>query len=219
MKQLIYETKGEKAYELLRLEYDSQIIYEGYTDDFITSVSGELELRLNYGGESTSPVIAKKFGETILWVPRKPIKENYRYSPIIFSLSQFTALWEYLRYNPQEDLDIIHDAIYEDIKLMWLMPGRGPGRFKDILQLVNSVKENTITFSIELDHYQKVYYQLLEGQWSNIFKKELIMKSERNLESVIVYLDKGNQEWEALKVSADDKVYIHLGKGICLPLE
>ena len=49
MKQLSYDVKGENIYEVLTLKYDSQILYMGYVDDLVTSITGDLELKLNYG--------------------------------------------------------------------------------------------------------------------------------------------------------------------------
>lgn len=120
MKQLSYDVKGENIYEVLTLKYDSQILYQGYVDDLVTSAAGNLELKLNYGEKTIYPVIARRYGEKILWLPTMPLKEAYNYIPMIFSLDQFTNLWETLKYDPQEDLEIVKDANLLDLKAICL---------------------------------------------------------------------------------------------------
>ena len=54
MKNLIIKFMENLQNELLKLSNGSQTIYEGYTDNLVTSVTGDLELKLNYGMSNTS---------------------------------------------------------------------------------------------------------------------------------------------------------------------
>ncbi|MGY0691936.1 hypothetical protein ACW2QC_03985 [Virgibacillus sp. FSP13] len=217
MKKLDYKTYGEFTNELLNFKYDSQIIYEGYTDNLVTSVTGDLELKLNYGTSNTSSVIARKYGDHIVWIPKNPLDSDYRYKTIILNSEQFTELWTFLKYKAEDDLEIIKNISADELKLMWLIGARGTERIDDISSLIKSVKKNTIALSTSLEHRDTIFYNLIENQWA--LKKDRIIEGKDNWESFIAYLDKGvNEEWEVFKKDNKDNLYIHLGNGYCLPI-
>lgn len=218
MRKLDYKTFGEFTNELLCLEYDSQIIYEGYTDNLITSETGNLELKLNYGTSTTSSVIARKYGDNIVWVPKIPLDSDYRYKTIIFTSKQFEELWTYLKYNPEDDLEIIKNISANELKLTWMIGARGAEQIDDMSSLIKSVKKNTIALSTSLENQNTIYNNLIENQWA--LKEDRIIEGKGNWESFFAYLDKGvYEEWEVFKKDNKDNLYIHLGNGWCLMLE
>ncbi|TCS95889.1 hypothetical protein [Hazenella coriacea] len=217
MKPLGYKTQGEITDEKLILEYDSQIIFEGYTDDLVTSITGDLELNLNFGKQSTFPVIARRYGEFILWIPKLPLDRDYIYTTLIFTLEQFIDLWTFLKYDPKDDLDIVKNISLEELKIMWLVLARGNDYIEDTFMLKNSVKSNAIAFSAELEPYKKTFYELIEQEWSNDLYNKKTVKSDDTLEALTVYLDQGRiTDWEALKKDVNKNLYIHLGKGFSI---
>ena len=217
MKKLEYKTYGEFTNELLNLKYDSQIIYEGFTDNLITSVAGDLELKLNYGKSNTSSVVARKYGAHIVWIPKVPLDSDYRYKTIIFNSKQFAELWTYLKYKAEDDLEIIKNISTDELKLMWMIGARGTERIEDVSSLIKSVKNNTIALSTSLEHEETIFYKLIENQWT--LKKDKIIEGQDYWESLIAYLDKGvYEDWEVFKKDNKDTLYIHLGNGYCLPI-
>lgn len=215
MKKLDFKTYGECTNELLKLKYASQIIYEGYTDDLITSAAGDLELKLNYGMGDTSSVIARKYGDYIVWIPMIPLDSDYRYETIIFNLKQFAELWTFLRYKAEEDLEIIKNISADELKLMWMIGARGTEHIDDISSLIKSVKKNTIALSASLDE-ETIFYNLIEKQWRLTDK---IIEGRDYWKTFIAYLNKGvYEEWEVLKKDNKDNLYIQLGNGYCLPI-
>ncbi len=216
LKKLDYKTFGEFTNEFLNLKYDSQIIYEGYTDNLITSVTGGLELKLNYGMSNTSSVIARKYGDHILWIPKIPLDSEYRYKTIIFNSKQFQELWTFLKYKAEDDLKSIKKISADELKLMWMIGARGTERIGDISSLIKSVKKNTIALSTNIEHKDTIFYNLIENQWA--LKKDKIIEGQY-WKSFIAYLDNGvNEEWEVFKKDKKDNLYIHLGSGYCLPI-
>ncbi|WP_342472621.1 hypothetical protein MHH70_04035 [Metasolibacillus sp. FSL H7-0170] len=217
MKKLDFKTYGEFTNELLNLKYDSQIIYEGYTDNLITSAAGDLELKLNYGMSNTSSVIARKYGDHIVWIPKVPLDSDYRYETIIFNSKQFAELWTFLKYKAEDDLETIKNISADELKLMWMIRARGTERIDDISSLIKSVKKNTIALSTSLEREETIFYNLIENQWE--LKKDKIIEGQDYWKSFISYLDKGvYEEWEVFKKDNKDNLYIHLGNGYCLPI-
>lgn len=217
MKKLDYKTYGEFTNELLYLKYDSQIIYEGYTDNLITSVSGDLELKLNYGMSYTSSVIARKSGDYIIWIPKIPLDSDYRYKTIIISSKQFSELWTFLKYKEEDDLEIIKNISADELKLMWMVGARGIERIDDMSYLIKSVKKNINALSTSLEHEDAILYNLIENRWA--LKKDEIIEGQDYWKSIIAYLDKGGyEEWEVFKKDNKENLYIHLGNGYCLPI-
>lgn len=215
MKKLEYKTHGEFTNESLTLQYDSQVIYEGYTDDLITSVTGNLEMNLNFGMQNTSSVIARKYGDYIVWIPKFPLDSYYKYKTIIFTTHQFKELWIFLKYEAKDDLEIIKNISTNELKLIWMISARGTEQINDISSLLNSVEKNTIALSKKLEHQQTTFYNCIENEW--VFNKDEITESRDDWETYIAYLDKGEyEEWEVFKIDNKDNLYIHLGNRFCV---
>jgi hypothetical protein len=218
LKQLDYKTYGEITDEMLILKYDEQVIYEGYTDDLITSVTGDLELILNHGRSNTSSVIARKYDEHIVWIPKIPLDSDYIYNTIIFNSDQFKELWTSLKYEAEDDLDFIKSISADELKQMWMMGARGIERIDDMSGLIKSVIKNTIALSTNLEGQETILYDLIENQW--VLNEGKIIEGKDNWESFVAYLDKGIfEEWRVLNKDHEDNLYIHLGNGYCLPIK
>lgn len=88
-------------------------------------------------------------------------------------------------------------------------------------ELIRSVRENIIAFSTESTHYQETFFDLLEGEWpTSILQQQKIVESDETWQSIKIYLDDGKyDEWDALRIDNNNKRYIHLGNGFCIPLE
>lgn len=217
MKKLDYKTYGEFPEDMLILKYDEQVIYEGYTDDLITSVTGDLELKLNHGMRSTSSVIARKYDEHIVWIPKIPIDSDYVYNTIILNPDQFKELWTSLKYDAEADLDFIQNISADELKRMWMIRAREIERIDDMSGLIKSVKKNIIALSTNLEGQETILYGLIENQW--VLKEGKIMEGKDSWESFVAYLDKGLfEDWKVLKKDHEDNLCIHLGNGYCLPL-
>ncbi len=217
MKKLEYKTVGEFSNERLTLTYDSQVIYEGYTDHLITSETNDLELKLNYGLGNTYPVIARRHGNHIIWIPKYPLAIDDSYQTIIFNVDQFNALWTYIKYEPEDDLSFIKDIRVDELKLVWLVSARRNEQVDGISDLIKSVKENVMTLSTNLERQDNFFYNCIENQWT--LKKDEIVQCDNNKNRYIVYLDQGRlDEWEVFKENEENHLYIHLGKGYCLPV-
>ncbi|WP_347320719.1 hypothetical protein [Rossellomorea sp. RS05] len=217
MKKLDYKTYGDFTEEMLLLKYDGQVIYEGYTDDLITSVTGDLELRLNHGRINTSSVIARKCNEHIVWIPKIPLDSDYIYTTIIFNLGQFADLWTFLKYDAEDDLGFIKNISADELKIIWMTGARGTERIDDMSSLIKSVKKNTIALSTSLEELDTILYDLIENQW--VLKEGKIIEGKDNWESFVAYLDKGLfEEWKVLRKDSEDNLYIHLGNEYCLPI-
>lgn len=220
MKKLDYKTAGEFTNELITLQYDSEVIYEGYTDDLITSVTGDLEMNLNFGMNHSYSVVARRFGNFIVWIPKLPLAPHYRYEKIIFTLQQFKELWTFLKYEANDDLEIIKNISEVELKLVWMTLARGKEQINDIPSLMKSVEKNTIALSTNLEHQKTTFYNLIKHEWEFDFNKSEIIEDHDNWERFIAYLDDGiNDEWEVFKRDNKSNFYIYLGNGFCLPIE
>ena len=218
MKKLDYKTYGEITEEMLILKYDGQVIYEGYADDLITSVTGDLELKLNHGRSNTSSVIARKYDEHIVWIPKIPLDSNYIYKTIIFNSDQFKELWTSLKYEAEDDLGFIKNISADELKRMWMVGAKGIERIDDMSGLIESVIKNTIALSTNLEGQETILYDLIENQW--VLKEGKIIEGKDNWEKFVAYLDKGLfEEWRVLNKDHEDNLYIHLGNGYCLPIK
>lgn len=217
MKKLDFKTYGEFTDEMLNLKYDSQIIYEGYTDNLITSITGDLELKLNYGTSNTYSVLARKFGDHVVWIPKLPLDSDYRYKTMVFTLRQFVELWTFLKYRAEDDLEIIKNIRSDELKLIWMMGARGAERIDDTSSLIKSVKKNILALSTSLEHQDTTFNNLIQNNW--VLNKDRLIEEGDNWECFIAYLDNGvHEEWEVFKKDQEDVLYIHLGSGYCLPI-
>lgn len=214
MKKLEYVTCGEFIHESLVLKYDSEVIYEGYTDDLVTSVTGDVELRLNFGGKNTSSVIARKYGGHIVWIPKMPLDTKDKYKTIIFNLKQFAALWTFLKYNVEDDLSLIKDINADELKQMWLIEAMKYERIDDLLGLSKLVEKKVVALSTNEKWIETKFNQLIIKQWVLTDK---ILKTKGNWETIVAYLDKDAfDEWKALKMDPNEQLFIHLGGGFCI---
>lgn len=216
MKQLHYQTEGELTDERLSLTYGSRLIFEGYTDDLVTSASGDLQLKLNFGAKETTRVSARKLGEQIIWIPELPLSGKDSYTIILFSEQQFTELWTALRYEPAADLALISDISLDELKQIWLITAVAELQLSDLAELARSAKEQIIACSDELEEQQQYLAQLIEEDWSKMDTLRLqAVESDKDWKDGTAYLNDGS-EWVPLKFGLDGKRYLHLGNGICL---
>ncbi len=217
MKTFNFIVDGEFTNELLTLTYDSKVIYKGYTDDLVTSVTGDLEMNLNFGMNETYSVIARKYENYLVWIPKLPLDQTTRYEPIIFTLQQFKELWRFLKYNPQDDLERLKNLNDVELKLIWMVLSRGTERIENITSLSKSVKNNIIALSPNLEKQQTTLYNLIDHE--DAFHQREIIESESNWDAYIAYLDQGEiDEWVALKRDNKGKLYMHLGNDLCLAI-
>lgn len=208
MGKIEFVTNGEFINEILTLKYNSQVIYEGYTDNLVTSITGNLELQLNYNTENTYSVIARKGGNYIIWLPKLPVGSNYKYEPIIFSVNQFVELWSFLGYRAEEELKSVKNINKDELRLVWLMKARGTEQITNLSDLIKSVKNNMIAFSTNLDG-EKELLSFLINQWE--FENVEIIESKTHWENYIAYLDRGSvEEWTVFKKDKYGNLYINL---------
>ncbi|MET3507791.1 hypothetical protein [Halalkalibacter oceani] len=216
MKQLHYQTEGELTDERLKLTYGSQLIFEGYTDDLVTSASGDLQLKLNFGTKEISRVNARKLGDHIIWTPELPLPGKDSYVPLLFTERQFTELWTALRYDPAADLALVSDISLDELKRIWLIPAVAEPQLTDLADLARSVKEQIIACSDELEEQQQYLEQLIEEDWSKMDTLRLqAVESSPDWKDATAYLNDGS-EWIPLKIDLDGTQYLYLGAGICL---
>lgn len=217
MKKLEYETFGDVINESIILWYNSQIIYEGYVDDLITSITGNLELKLNYGTNHISPVIARKYQGNIIWVPKMPLGSNYKYNTIVFSTKSFVELWTFIKYKAEDDLQTIKDLSFEEIRIMWIMRARGTEEIDNVYSLIKSVKRNVIALSTNLELQKGLFFKLLENKY--LANNDNLVEDSGNWEEFIAYLDKGTyDEWTVFKKDNNNQLYMHLGNGHSIPI-
>ncbi|MCG3089817.1 hypothetical protein [Sporosarcina cyprini] len=215
--KLEYRTYGEVSKELLVLNYDSQIIYEGYTEDFVTSITGDLELNLNYGSSKSYSVVSRKYGDLIVWIPKLPVDMHYKCKTIIWTSKEFEDFWTFLKYVPSDDLEIIKEISACELKLVWLIGARGNEQINNYICLYKSVKKNIIALSSNLEHQNKIFNNLIEQDW--LLESNKIIKCKADEEKFLAYLDKGlNEEWEVFRTDQNENLYVHLGNEFCLPI-
>ncbi|MCM3760981.1 hypothetical protein M3212_09295 [Alkalihalobacillus oceani] len=216
MKQLHYQTEGELTDERLRLTYGSQLIFDGYTDDLVTSASGDLQLKLNFGTKETTRVSARKLGEQIIWIPELPLSAKDSYTTLLFSEQQFTELWTALRYDPAADLTLIPAISPDELKRTWLIAAIAEPQLSDLAALARSAKEQIIACSDELEEQQPYFTQLIEEDWSKMDTGRLqAVESDSDWKDGTAYLNDGG-EWVPLKIDLAGKRYLHVGNGICV---
>jgi hypothetical protein len=66
--QLHLDMTGTMEQANCRITLRDSVLYEGYVDDLVTLVSGELTLRLNYGKSHSMPSVVKRVGSVFVLV-------------------------------------------------------------------------------------------------------------------------------------------------------
>lgn len=126
MKFLKSTFKSNDYDQTLKLFYDEAQAFHGIADDFVTSVNGELQLRLNFlGGESFLHTL-RISGKFVVLVPviANVNAEAYLKSSsemaLAWPLKDLENLWEQLRYDPEE-LKNLAVATSSELFLVWLI--------------------------------------------------------------------------------------------------
>ncbi|CAG9001023.1 MAG: hypothetical protein CENE_03031 [Candidatus Celerinatantimonas neptuna] len=126
MKHLKSVFEGSDYDQTLKLFYDEAQAFYGVADDLVTSVNGELQLRLNFlGGEGFLHTL-RISGEFVVLVPviASVNAEAYLKSSsemvLAWPLKDLVSLWEQLRYDPEE-LKSLAVATSSELFLVWLI--------------------------------------------------------------------------------------------------
>lgn len=205
------------------MKYKSQVVYNGYVDDFVTSINGYLEVTLNFATQSKLRIRVKKLGSIFLWVPFSLSNLDLirKYETIILSYSDMVELWTKLGYSLEDDLRLISEVTSEDLKLLWVINSHVKFFSNDILETVKYLDNNIIAYSHEnSDFLKKNFNNLIKNDWNNLrFGSLKQLYSEQD--KLVVYLDDGTKtvEWSALLEDDRKNIYINIGNQWCLPLD
>lgn len=210
MECLHWEKNGKLTFETIRVSYGNTLIYEGYADDLVTSSNG-LQLRLNFGVKRISSVVAFKLGEYILWKPKMPLHEGFRFVPMIWSRADFDKLWTALRYSPEADWNLVENAELNDLKLMWLMTCKENKYIDSIHELMKSVSDNILALSTDDKDLLKGLNRLIHENWSIPH----ILTYNQHWDIIVAFLHDGREEI-VLTVDENKNSYVYLGTGLCV---
>ncbi|WP_199451184.1 hypothetical protein [Vibrio harveyi] len=126
MKHLRSIFEGSDYDQTLKLFYDGAQVFYGVVDDLVTSVSGELQLRLNFLDGDSFLHSLRFSGEFVVLVPviANSNAEAYLRSSsgivLAWPLKDLISLWKQLRYDPEE-LKSLAVATSAELFLVWLI--------------------------------------------------------------------------------------------------
>ena len=219
MDKIKYQLNSEIYDERIKIQYGNLIIYDNYVDDLVTSISGELELKLNFGSSTTvSPVIAKLIESQICLVPKCPkcFNNKYEYTPIIMSQEQFKELWTAMKYDPYSDIDYINQITSDEILLMWFISSNCRYLVDNIKDYLKYLHSKILCTSIESALFQDLINKLFYNDFEGLSVKNAIIDTTSTMEKVIIYLDKKtNYEWDAFRIN-NNNIYLNLGMNKCI---
>ena len=220
MEELKYSLNGEIYDEKIKIKYDDILIYYGYVDDLVTSISGELELQLNFGNyNNISSVICKKLNSSILCIPKisECFRDQYYYCPMIFSIEIFKDLWSSIRYNYNSDLQLIRQINLSDIILMWLVSSKCRNNGNNIHEYLKYIFSKLICMSKEKEFLNIFINDIFKNSFELLEIEYKIINVHNKMETVFFYLDKKlDYKWEALKVDEKQNIYLYLGNNKCI---
>ena len=125
--ELIFE--GSDYDQVLKIFYDNRLVFNGFADDLVTSVNGELQLRLNFLGDKRFLHTLKLSGCFVVLVPVVEGKSAETYlslsSGVVLAwpLGDLENLWRQLRYD-SEELKSLNVAASDELFLIWLISSR-----------------------------------------------------------------------------------------------
>ena len=120
------ELSGEGYEQIIKVTMSEKtIIYDGLSDDLVTSINERLELKLNFGQQKCiCNYELKKTNNYIILIPRILISESFfKFIPksiIVFCFEDVVNLWNKLEYDASE-LNNIPLMNNEDWSLLWLL--------------------------------------------------------------------------------------------------
>jgi hypothetical protein len=217
---LLYEYEDELQYEKLIMTYNNKVIFEGYTDDLVTSIDGDLELKLNnvLTGK-VSPVIGRKVNTSILWIPKQPnsYESSYFYQAVLFTKEDFYKLWSSLRYDATEDYQAIKNIDANELKLAWLASSNCELKLSEYTELSKSINSKLLAINSENHNVIQKFLKLLNESWSVTNLGREMITSEDSWKTMSVVLDlEGLPEWNAIKIDPNNNLYVHFGFNLCL---
>ncbi|WP_448549519.1 hypothetical protein [Thalassotalea fusca] len=200
-----YSFYGDDYDQILDLQYFGLPVFNGVADDLVTSVNGELQVRLNYNGDKGYLHNLRIAGDFVVFVPIVSDVEVEGYlrisnsSVLICPLQELKELWSALGYESGE-LEELKRATQHDLFLLWLISsGTNSLMSLNLEAIVGSLLKNVIAESPEgSPSIQEIIQSLCEG--SKTLK--LIERSNHSInETITIYIDEDNGEtieWNAL---------------------
>lgn len=220
--RMSYEFFDSEYEEQVKVSYQKKSVFQGYTDDLVTSISGDLELRLNYNSQNISPVIARKFNSELIWLPKPPdcYTSSYCYQLMSFSINEFEKLWNSLRYDPAKDYEFIKAVDFNEFKLAWLLSSNCKEDAINIEELVRGIYRKILTINSDKSIYKEILQKLLFNSWNSLSLGNEILIVGEKWERISVIIDNDDQfiEWDILMADENNKTYIHLGNKFCIQL-
>lgn len=129
MQFLSIELEGDGYSQTLKLWLEpGNLLYQGLVDDLVTSIKGELQLKLNFGKQVIYDFYIKKFTNHILLIPELPIKHTHRvdnFKTILLAQESLESLWKQLHY-PIEELNSIPSVTHADLMMSWFLTSEMP---------------------------------------------------------------------------------------------
>lgn len=126
MEHLRSITEGDDYDQVLKLFCDERLVFNGVADDLVTSVNGELQLRLNYLGDKGYFHTLRLIGDFVVLVPAvvgAGVETYLKLSSgtaLAWPFDELECLWGQLRYDPDE-LKSLKPANPDEIFLIWLI--------------------------------------------------------------------------------------------------
>ncbi|WP_068716754.1 hypothetical protein [Vibrio tritonius] len=202
---LNYSFSGDDYDQTLDLQSFGLNVFNGVADDLVTSVNGELQVRLNFNGDIGYLHNLRIANDVVVFVPViSDIEiEGYLSSSnsfiLICSLKELKEFWSALRYEPSE-LEELQQATQNDLFLLWLISSGTKSLMSLRMEsLVDSLLKNIIAESADgSPSVQEVIQSIYTGDKT----LELIDTSNFSFkETITVFIDEDNGEiieWNAL---------------------
>lgn len=208
------ELSGKGYEQTIKVKMSEKtIIYDGLSDDIITSINERLEFKLNFGQKNCiSNYELKKTNDYIILIPRILISESFfEFTPksiIVFSFKDVVNLWNKLEYDASEldDISLINN---EDWSLLWLLNMDSGLKTFEIERLADWAIQKTlvgepdghpkITDIVKLIYSKKIDF--LSDSFCNSRTTRCVVAYIENLENKIF-------EWNAIDFSNRHKLLL-----------
>ncbi|WP_048000964.1 hypothetical protein [Lactiplantibacillus herbarum] len=194
---LAVKVAGEYFDKQAKITYNGQVIHDGYIEDLVTSLDGELELEFNYGAQQVSSVIVKQFTNKIIFIPTEfeAFDADYQYVPVCLTIGEFGKLWQIMGYGEslEDSLKFVSPLTNKDLELVWVANSGVKGRF---MSSVEEAKKQLNADCYYVDD-EVVDTGVLFQDNQLLASSKIVIVDQKTVHTITIYR-KPWEEWPAL---------------------
>lgn len=204
--------------QTLKLFWDETLVFYGIADDLVTSVSGELQVRLTFSGNEFFIHTLRLVGEFVVLVPviashrADAYLRSSRGIILVWPFKDFICLWERLRYDLRE-LKSVPVATSNELFLVWLISsGYSAVPVLDASTMADLVSKNILAEDIDgIPSTKEIIAQLSKQE---IFLGMIECISSLDDSAIIAYIDDVDSSTIEWKSISSDRKYCLIGNNL-----